>query len=160
MAKKASFDFCEKQVLLRRRNKRIGRNFQKRKAREEIEFAGSHLDNLSGWLFVLPVKCYNKTMRISFKRIAIIFLIGLFGFLNFFNFQAQAADDAGDIQSDINKLQKKAEQIQQDLNASQGLLQKTTSQVVTTQSLIQKTASEISRKEAEVKNLPIINYFF
>ncbi len=92
-------------------------------------------------------------MRISFKRIAIIFLIGLFGFLNFFNFQAQAADDAGDIQSDINKLQKKAEQIQQDLNASQGLLQKTTSQVVTTQSLIQKTASEISRKEAEVKNL-------
>lgn len=89
-------------------------------------------------------------MRISFKKTAIIFLIGFFGFLNF---QARAADDAGAIQDKLDSYQNKAEDVTKDLQQSQGLLQKTTTQVITTQSLIEKTSSEISRQEAEVKNL-------
>lgn len=89
-------------------------------------------------------------MRISFKKTAIIFLIGFFGFLNF---QARAADDAGAIQDKLDAYQNKAEDVTKDLQQSQGLLQKTTTQVITTQSLIEKTSSEISRQEAEVKNL-------
>lgn len=89
-------------------------------------------------------------MRISFKKTAIIFLIGFFGFLNF---QARAADDAGAIQDKLDSYQNKAEDVAKDLQQSQGLLQKTTTQVITTQSLIEKTSSEISRQEAEVKNL-------
>jgi peptidoglycan hydrolase CwlO-like protein len=90
---------------------------------------------------------------ISFRKIAIIFLIGLFGFINFLNFQVQAADDANDIQNDINKLEKKAEQVQQDLNASQSQLNQVQSQVYSTQNIIKKTEEDISRKEGELDNL-------
>jgi peptidoglycan hydrolase CwlO-like protein len=89
-------------------------------------------------------------MNLSFKKIAIIFLIGVFGF---FNFPVNAADEIEEAQNELEKLENKAENVQKELQQSQGLLQKTTNQVITTQGLIEKTSLEISRKEAEVKNL-------
>jgi len=64
-----------------------------------------------------------------------------------------AADNATDIQNNIEKVEDKKAAVEKALNVSQTLLQKKNAELNTTKTLLQKTQSEIARKEAEVKNL-------
>ncbi len=95
----------------------------------------------------------------DYKKIAKKILTAtVLSWLVFFDFNSYrnevfAADDAGDIQDDIEKVENKAEKVQQEISTSQTLLQKKQAETAVTKNLLQKTQTEIERKEAEVANL-------
>lgn len=76
-------------------------------------------------------------------------------FFDYYSYRGRvfAADDAGDIQDNIEKVENKVEKAQKDLNNSQTLLQKKQAETAVTKNLLQKTQTEIARKEAEVVSL-------
>jgi peptidoglycan hydrolase CwlO-like protein len=87
-----------------------------------------------------------------------IFFLSLIAFFVVANFwlhgkRSMAAEDAGDLQSKIDKYQNQKEQVQQQLDSAQGNLAKNQSQISVTKSLIQKTESELTRTEKELSSL-------
>jgi peptidoglycan hydrolase CwlO-like protein len=94
---------------------------------------------------------YGKIFK-KIVLIASIFLLVVFD-VRSFREKAFAADDAEDIQEDIEKVEDKKDKVEKELSTSQLLLQKKNAELGTTKTLLQRTQSEITRKETEVKNL-------
>ncbi|HAI73837.1 MAG TPA: hypothetical protein DCS28_02380 [Candidatus Moranbacteria bacterium] len=94
---------------------------------------------------------YRKIAK-KILTVAVLFWLVFFDF-NSYRDKAFAADDAKDIQGDIEKVENKAEKVQQEINTSQTLLQKKQAETIVTKNLLQKTQTEIERKEADVANL-------